>query len=93
MDLPSPFIAVIIYGGLNLLVFAAFACDKLMAKANAWRTPENALLLSAVLAPSGALAAMIVFRHKTRHLKFCLVPLFLVLHLLLIVRLWPQISG
>jgi uncharacterized membrane protein YsdA (DUF1294 family) len=93
MDFSSPGIPVIIYAGLNVLVFAAFARDKLKAKANLWRIPEITLLLLAVLGPFGALAAMTGFRHKTRHMKFFFVPVFAILHLLLFVWLWPLIVG
>ena len=88
MNIPSPLSLVIMYAGLNVLVFVAFARDKHKAKANLWRTPENILLLLAVLGPFGALVAMKGFRHKTRHTKFLLVPVFAILHLLLIIWLW-----
>jgi uncharacterized membrane protein YsdA (DUF1294 family) len=93
MNIPSLFILGIIYAGLNVLAFVAFASDKLKAKTNRWRTPENALLLLAMLGPVGALAAMTGLRHKTRHVKFFLVPVFLILHLLLFFWLWPQVAG
>jgi len=54
---------------------------------------EGFLLVLAFLGPFGAFLSMQVFRHKTRKLRFLLVPVFLVLHgaailyLLLILRL------
>jgi uncharacterized membrane protein YsdA (DUF1294 family) len=89
MDVPSLPVFVIIYAGLNILAFAAFTHDKLKAKVKMGRSAENSLLILAALGPFGALAAMIGFRHKTRHLKFFLVPVFVVLHVVLILLLWP----
>ena len=82
-----------IYAGLNILAFAVFTHDKLMAKINRGRIAENSLLLLAALGPIGALIAMVGFRHKTHQVKFVLVPVFAVVHLLLVVWLWPQIAG
>lgn len=81
------------YLGLNLVAAMAFACDKAKAKRNTWRISEVALLVLAFLGPFGAFLSMQVFHHKTRKLKFFLVPVFLVIHgvailfLLLILRL------
>jgi uncharacterized membrane protein YsdA (DUF1294 family) len=91
MDVPLPLVPVTIYTGLNILAFAVFTLDKLNAKVRMGRCPEYVLLLLSVLGPFGALTAMIGFRHKTRHVKFFLVPAFALLHLLLFVWLWPQI--
>jgi uncharacterized membrane protein YsdA (DUF1294 family) len=87
------FLPVIFYAGLNILAFAVFTHDKLMAKINRGRIAENSLLLLAALGPIGALTAMMGFRHKTHWVKFVLVPVFAILHLLLVVWLWPQIAG
>ena len=92
MDFPSLLIPVIIYTGLNILAFAVFTYDKFMAKVRMGRCSENSLLLLAVLGPFGALTAMIGFRHKTRHGKFFLVPVFAFLHVILILLLWPWFS-
>jgi len=93
MALPSLLTVVIIYAGLNFLAFAVFIGDKLRAKVKMGRISETSLLLLAALGPIGALTAMVGFRHKTRHAKFFLVPGFFFLHVLLVVLLWPQISG
>lgn len=85
-----PLLAVILYAGTNLLAFLAFLLDKIRAKRNGWRIQETTLLLIAAFGPFGALAAMLLFRHKTRHAKFTLVWLFLALHLLLIIWLIRQ---
>ena len=93
MDFPYPFVPVIIYAGLNILAFAVFSYDKLKAKVKLGRNSENHLLLIAALGPFGALVAMGVFRHKTRHVKFILVPVFCILHLFVFIWLWPQVNG
>lgn len=85
-------ITVLLYACLNILAFSVFAYDKLKATMKGWRIPENSLLLVAALGPFGALIAMAGFRHKTRHRKFLLVPVFALLHLLLAVVVWPQIA-
>ncbi len=72
---------------LNIIAFFLFANDKRKAKRNAWRTPENLLLLVAALGPFGAYGAMLLFRHKTRKLKFYLVPVFLIVHVVAIISL------
>ena len=92
MTYPSLSLPVIIYTGLNALVFALFALDKLVAKIHAWRISETSLLFLAGIGPFGALAAMTGFRHKIRQSKFFLVLFFAILHVVLIMGLWPGIS-
>jgi uncharacterized membrane protein YsdA (DUF1294 family) len=87
------FISSVIYACLNLLAFALFSHDKLGAKMGWGRIPENLLLLIAATGPVGALTAMVVFRHKTRHVKFILVPVFFIVHVLLVIWLWLQVAG
>jgi uncharacterized membrane protein YsdA (DUF1294 family) len=89
MDVLSLPVLVIIYAGMNILAFAAFTYDKLKAKVKMGRSSENSLIFLAMLGPLGALAAMIGFRYKTRHMKFFLVPVFVALHVILILLLWP----
>jgi uncharacterized membrane protein YsdA (DUF1294 family) len=93
MDLFILLMPVLIYAGLNVLAFAVFFHDKLMAMLNRRRISENLLLLLAVLGPVGALIAMAGFRHKTRHVIFFLVTVFAFLHLLVFVRLWYVVAG
>lgn len=64
---------------VNLLSFLLFRSDKLRARQDQWRISEGTLLLVAFFGPFGAYWAMRRYRHKTKHLKFLLVPLFLVL--------------
>lgn len=60
---------------LNLFSFAAMAWDKSLAKSRRQRVPERALLLLDFLGGSlGGMIAMYLFRHKTLHLKFRVLP-------------------
>ncbi len=72
------------YLSVNLIAACAFVWDKRKAKKDTWRTSENTLLVLAFLGPFGAFLSMRLFRHKTRKIKFWLVPFFLVLHLVVI---------
>ena len=81
-----------LYAVLNIIAFFVYANDKRKAKSNAWRTPENRLLLVAAIGPFGAYGAMLILRHKTRKMKFYLVPVFLIIHSVTIIWL-IQITG
>ena len=63
----------------TILAFALMGIDKWKAKHGAWRVPEIRLLgLAALGGSAGALLAMFLFRHKTKHLKFIIgVPVIL----------------
>jgi Predicted membrane protein len=82
---------------LNVISFSMFVSDKKRAVKGSRRTSERTLLIVALFGPFGAAIGMNLSRHKTRKLKFKLVYLFLVLHLVLIVfLLWrycPNILG
>lgn len=80
-------IALATFAVVNGASFLLFRGDKLRAKRNEWRTPEGRLLVAALLGPYGAFWAMRRYRHKTKHAKFLLVPLFLILQTGLIVFL------
>ena len=66
---------------INLLTFLLYGLDKYKAIRQEWRIPERALLLMAFVGGAfGALAAMRIFRHKTRKGRFKLmIPLFCLL--------------
>lgn len=72
---------------VNALSFVLMLADKLKARRGAWRIPEATLLGSALLGGSiGAIAGMKLFRHKTRHPRFCIgLPLILALHVIIAV--------
>ena len=68
---------------INLASFALMFADKSKARRGARRIPEKALFLSAIAGGSiGAIAGMLAFRHKTRHLSFVIgLPAILLLQL------------
>jgi len=76
------FVLVIYLAAVNAVSFAAYGIDKRRAQKRLHRIPEAELLGLAFIGGSvGALAGMLLFRHKTKHLKFTLlVPMFAVLH-------------
>jgi len=69
----SPFLAFLV--AVNTVSLVLFGVDKLKSMSGGWRIPENRLLLVALCGPFGAFAGMLLFRHKTRKIKFFLVPL------------------
>ena len=74
---------------VNITTLLVYGIDKLNAMRNAARVPERTLLALALAGgSSGALAAVYIFRHKTKKRLFTiLLPLFLILHLLLLAYL------
>lgn len=82
-----PTILIIYLVIVNSISLSMFYIDKQKAKKHLWRIPEATLLMSALIGGSfGAFAAMRIFRHKTKHAKFyILVPLFMILHIIIIV--------
>ena len=72
---------------VNVFSFILYAYDKFMAVRDKWRVPESVLLISAAcMGAAGALLAMRLFRHKTRHLLFViLVPVMMVGQLYLFI--------
>lgn len=70
---------------VNVAAITAFGIDKQRSKKGAWRIPESRLLLIAFFGPFGAYSGMLLFRHKTRKLKFLLVPLFLCIQISLLI--------
>lgn len=71
--------AVAIIITINILTFALYGWDKMMARHGRRRVRERTLIGAAVSGgAAGALLGMRIFRHKTRHLKFRIsVPLAL----------------
>lgn len=68
---------------INLVGFITMGADKRSAREKRGRIPESGLLTIAFVGGSlGSIIGMLLFRHKTRHLKFTiLLPLFLALHI------------
>ncbi len=91
MTIPSLLILILPLAILNLLSLGAFWYDKHKAGAKARRIPERTLLLLALFGPFGALMGMQLFRHKTRHTKFLLVPLFALVQVTLALYLFTPL--
>ena len=71
MKIALPILAI-----LSLLAFILYGADKHKAKRGLWRIPEKTLLLASFLGGAlGGLAAMQIFRHKTKHWYFYAVNL------------------
>lgn len=79
---------LIVYVILNAISFAMYIWDKHKAQTDQWRTKESTLLVAALIAPWGATIGMKTARHKTRKLKFKLVYVFLVIHIILLAYLF-----
>ena len=77
---------------LNVITFIVYGIDKLKAKKGWWRIPEATLLLLAFIGGSiGAWAGMMVWRHKTQHLKFKYgVPAIILLQVALVGYVWQN---
>ncbi len=67
----------------NLLGFILMGADKQRARNRSWRISEQKLLLVAFLGGGvGSIAGMLLFHHKTKHMKFILlVPIAIILNL------------
>lgn len=78
---------------INFVTCILYGVDKLKARAGGRRTPEKTLLGFTFVGGSlGALVGMQIFRHKTRHLKFRIcVPLFMVIHIVIVILLYMVI--
>ena len=77
---------------VNLFAFCLMGTDKSRARRHAWRIPEKALFLAALLGGSvGALAGMYGFHHKTKHWYFVVgMPAILAAQLALAWFCWRQ---
>jgi uncharacterized membrane protein YsdA (DUF1294 family) len=69
---------------VNTFTLAVFGVDKLKSKRRNWRIPESRLLLAAFFGPFGAWTGMLLFNHKTRKIKFLIVPIFLFLQVIVL---------
>ena len=72
---------------MNLVTFVTFWIDKKLAQNNKSRIQESTLvLLSALGGAAGGLAAMYLFRHKTKHAKFFLgLPALFLIHIIIAI--------
>lgn len=59
---------------INIVSFIVFFVDKRKSIKNKWRIKENTLhLFSFIGGVYGSIAAMLLFKHKTRKPKFCII--------------------
>ncbi len=70
---------------INIVTFFVYFLDKHNAQKKLYRVSEKALITLALVGGSlGALFAMYIFRHKTKHLFFTLsVPIILFLQIVI----------
>jgi len=80
--MPEGFVACLVL--LNLVSFVLCGLDKHFAKTKKYRISEKTLLLwGALFGSLGLIMGMVVFRHKTRHIKFVIAaPVFFVVHVI-----------
>ena len=81
------FIAYLIV--VNLIGFALYGIDKAKSKGKGRRIPERTLFLVAAIGGAlGCWLGMMLFRHKTKHIRFkVLVPLLTVVWTVAVVLL------
>ena len=84
-------LVIMAYLLVNLATMIVFAMDKSKAKNGKRRVPESTLLTLAFFGPFGAVLGMHAFHHKTRKMKFKLVYIFLILHLILFIVLYETL--
>ena len=74
---------------INVVAFVVYAFDKVQAKRKGGRVPERTLLwLARIGGGAGCWLGMLVFRHKTKHIRFkVLVPLWTIVWVVGIVLL------
>ena len=67
----------------NIIIFCEFGIDKWKSIHKKWRISEKTLILSAFLMGGiGGIFGMMVFHHKTKHIKFkILIPLAVLLNI------------
>lgn len=64
----------IVLGAISLVTFILYLIDKIKAVNGAWRIRESVLLGFGICGGAlGALLAMNIFRHKTKHMYFWVI--------------------
>ena len=74
---------------INLVSFTMFYIDKRKAIKDKWRIKESSLHLASFAGGVyGSIAAMLLFHHKNRKIKFCIITaLALALNIFILVRI------
>ena len=77
---------------VNIFAFILYGIDKFKSKNTKWRISERTLILSTLIGGSiGALLAIRIFRHKTKHKKFTIgVPFILVLQIAILLLFFAE---
>lgn len=78
---------------VNVVAWLVYGLDKQKAKRHVWRIPERVLIAFAAAGGSvGALAGMMMFRHKTKKPKFYIgVPVIMIAQVLILYyMIWVQ---
>lgn len=74
---------------INLITLLFYGYDKHQAGNNGFRIPEIVLHLLALIGGSpGALLGQILFRHKTRKVKFSFVFIMIVIIQVVVIAVW-----
>lgn len=75
--------------GVNILEFFLMFIDKRKAEKDKWRISESTLFIFALGGGSiGGILGMVLFRHKTKKLKFTIgFPLILILEIIMVAVL------
>jgi uncharacterized membrane protein YsdA (DUF1294 family) len=83
---------IIYLAGINIAAFISMGADKRRAEMHQWRIRESTLFLLAILGGSvGALTGMLVFHHKTKHLKFMIgMPAILIAQAVIAAVIYSQ---
>lgn len=74
---------------INITGFSICAADKRKARKGRWRIPEKTIFIIAIIGGSiGTYAALLLFRHKTKHFSFMFgVPFIFVIQVMAVVWL------
>lgn len=77
---------------INLFAYILYLIDKRKSRKAKWRISEKTLIVTALLGGSvGALLAMKIFRHKTKHKKFTIgIPLILMAQVVLLILIFVK---
>ena len=79
---------------INLITLLFYGYDKQQARSNGFRIPEVVLHLLALIGGSpGALLGQILFRHKTRKVKFSFVFIMIVIIQVVVIAVWVSKRG
>ncbi len=74
--------AILLFNGAAFLLYRS---DKRKARNGEWRVSESNLLLVSFFGPFGAYYSMRKYHHKTKKLKFVLVPVFMFMQVAVVV--------